>query len=101
MDRKITIQEYTKTQNASGEEVKSWSDVASPWAFMEDVSGSEDVEGKVVHIISRRYTIRYNTEIAASGNDMRVVDGSDTLKVYYVKNQGRKQHLQLLVTDYE
>lgn len=101
MDRKITVQEFTKSQNASGEEVRSWANVASPWAFMEDVSGSEDVEGKVVHIVSRRYTIRYNSEIAATGNDMRVVDGSDTFNVYYVKHQGRKQHLQLLVTDYE
>lgn len=101
MDRLISVEQMSKTQNASGEEVVSWSAVASPWAYMQDISGNEEVEGKVVHLISRRYTIRYNSTIAATGNEMRVVDGSDTFNVYHVKPLGRKKHLQLLVTDYE
>lgn len=101
MDRVIVVKSVTKTQNTTGEEEETLVTLAQPWAYMQDVSGAEDVEGKVRHIISRSYTIRYNATIAASGNEMKIVDGTETFDVYHVKQLGRKKHLQLLVTNYE
>lgn len=101
MDRRITIQQEVVTQNSTGEAVATLTTIANPWAHMSEASGNEDVEGKVRHLITRTYTIRYNTTVFSLSNQLKVVDGSKTFEVYHVKELGRKQHLQLLVTDYE
>lgn len=101
LDRKISVVQETFTQNAMGEQKPTQVVVASPWAFMEDSSGSEDVEGKIKHLIDRKYTIRYNSDILANGHEYLVIDGSATFDIYHVMEIGRKQHIQLLVTKHE
>lgn len=101
MDRKITIMSLSKSQNTTGEEETTLSTLAEPWAYMAEQNGSEDIEGKVRHIIDRSYTIRYNATVAATGNEMILVDGSRAFDVYHVIEIGRKQHLKLLVTRHE
>lgn len=98
MDRRITVKSVTKSQNSTGEEVSTLATVAQPWAYMEEKNGNEDIEGKVIHIVDRSYIIRYNDTIKTSGFEMKVIDGSDEFDIYHVKELGRRQHLQLLVT---
>lgn len=101
MDRKILIFEETKARNTVGEEKPTPSTIAEPYAYMQERSGSEDVEGKVRHLISRSYTIRYNATVLEKGTRLKLTDNSQTFNVYHIKELGRKKHLELLVTDYE
>lgn len=101
LDRKIQIIKETQVQNAMGEQKATESVVAQPFAFMEENGGNEDVEGKVRHIIQRKYTIRYNSDILANGHEYLVSDGGEKFEIYHVMQIGRKQHLQLLVTKHE
>ena len=101
MDKKVLLYKEVHAQNATGEEKPTLELVSGVWAYMEEVSGDEDVEGKVRHIIKRKYTIRYNKEVLALKNKLKLKDADVVYNVYHLKEMGRKKHLQLLVNDYE
>lgn len=101
MDRLISIVELVKTRNSTGEEETTNSVVANPYAQMNDVSGNEDVEGKVRHLINRTYMIRYNANVKAKANALVIIDDSKKYDVYHIKEVGRKKYLEILVKDYE
>lgn len=101
LNRKIEIKREVLSREATGEKKPTLQIVASPYAFMQDKSGNEDVEGKVRHLISRSYTIRYNATVVAENTALKVEDNGVVYDVYHVKEIGRKKHLELLVTNYE
>ncbi|MNF81075.1 hypothetical protein D3C85_614990 [compost metagenome] len=101
MDRKIQIVELVKTQNSTGEEEVAQNVISEPFAFMNEVSGSEDADGKIRHLINRNYTIRYNTSVLHKATELIVIDGLQKFSVYHVREIGRKKHLTLLVNNYE
>jgi hypothetical protein len=101
MDRLISIVENVKTRNSTGEEETTEAVVASPYAQMTDVSGNEDIEGKVRHLINRTYIIRYNVTVKEKANSLIVIDDSKKYDVYHIKEIGRKKYLEILVKDYE
>jgi len=101
LDHKIQVIKETLVQNALGEQKPTQSIIAEPWAFMEESGGNEDVEGKVRHLINRKYTIRYSSDILKNGSDYLVLDNGIKYEIYHVMAIGRKQHLQLLVNIYE
>lgn len=97
LDRVIQIIAETNTQNQVGEQRPSETVVAQPWAYMVESGGDEDVDGKIRHLIERRYIIRYNSDVLANGHEYIVRDNNVNYEVYHVMELGRKQHLQLLV----
>jgi hypothetical protein len=101
MDRKIQIVELVKTKNSTGELEVTENVIAEPFAYMNEVSGSEDADGKIRHIVNRTYIIRYNAIVLQKANELVVVDGSQKFSVYHPKEIGRKKHIALLVNDYE
>jgi len=101
MDRQIQVIELVKTQNATGEQEDTDSVITTVFAYMNDVSGGETVDGKVRHLINRTYTVRWNPAIKQKSNTLVVIDGALRFEVYHLKEMGRKSHLQLLVKDYE
>lgn len=101
MDRVIEIVEKVKTSNELGEVKTTESVVASPWAHMNDVSGTEDVDGKIKHLVNRTYTIRYNSVVKEKSNQLVVKDGDTRYEVLHVIEIGRKSHLELRVRMYE
>lgn len=100
MNRKIQIVELIKQQNSTGEEETTQNVISEPFAFMDDVSGSEDAEGKIRHIVNRTYTIRHNTSVLRKATELVVLDNGQKFSVYYVKEVGRT-HLILGVNLYE
>ncbi|OXB01745.1 hypothetical protein B0A75_04705 [Flavobacterium oncorhynchi] len=100
MNRKIKIVEFEKTQNSTGEEEIAENVISEPFAFMNEVSGSEDADGKIRHIVNRTYTIRYNTSVLRKATELVVYDNEQKFSVYHVKEIGNT-HLVLLVTNYE
>lgn len=101
MDRKVSIQKETFVQSSTGELKPTYVTIATPFAHMKENSGGEDVEGKVRHLISRTYTIRFNQLIVDERTKLRLTDGNLVYNVYHLKEIGRRSHLQLLVTVYE
>ena len=101
MDRMILVQKEILTRNTVGEQKPALVTVIEAFANMKESSGSEDVEGKVRHLISRTYTIRYDPAVLAERAKLKVQEGGVTYNVYHVKEVGRKSHIQLLVTGYE
>jgi head-tail adaptor len=97
MCRMIQVIEEIKTRNSTGEEEVSDAMIAQPFAHLKEMSGSEDVEGKVRHSINRSYTIRYNAAVKVKANQLVVLDGADRFDVYHVKEIGRKRFLEIMV----
>ncbi len=67
LDRRITFQSHIKTTDAYGEQVESWSDTLTVWAFVEqDFTNSTDEEtqaDKITAIGVTAFSIRYRSGI--------------------------------------
>jgi head-tail adaptor len=101
MDRLVSIVSLVKTRNTTGEEETTDTVITSPWARMEDVSGNEDVEGKVRHLFNRKYTIRYNASVKQFGTGMVLIDSGERFNIYHIKELGRNRFLEILVENNE
>lgn len=98
MDRLIDILLVGKTRSDDGGISEGSTSIANPFAYMKEVSGDEDPEGKIRHIVNRTYTIRYNSQVLQHNTKLKIVDGNQTFNVYHVKELGRKKHLEIMVT---
>lgn len=101
MDRVIQIVKFEKTRNPTGEQITTNEVVCNPYAKMEDMSGGEDVEGKVRYLVNRKYTIRYNPEVEFHKNKLALIDDGVTYDVVNIIPIGRRKHLTLIVKNYE
>lgn len=101
MDRVVQIVKFEKTRNPTGEQITTNEVVCNPYAKMEDMSGGEDVEGKVRYLVNRKYTIRYNAQVSLLKNKLALIDEGVTYDVVNVIPIGRKKHLTLIVKNYE
>lgn len=60
-DKRITIQSRSATLDAYGQEIDSWSDVASVWANVKPISGTEKLKAmQVDSILTHTVAVRYN-----------------------------------------
>jgi head-tail adaptor len=100
MDRKIEVIELVKARTSTGSAPVTEKVIANPFAYLKEISGDEEAEGKIRHLVNRSYTIRYNAEIKAKSNQLKVRDCGDFFDVIHVKELGRKKHLQLMVKMY-
>jgi head-tail adaptor len=101
MDKKISIVKFVSIRNSTNEKEVTQEVIANPWAFMEDVSGSEDVEGKVRYLVSKKFTIRYNPIVNDLKNQLGLLYDNKLFDVINVVEIGRKSHLQIFVRNYE
>ena len=65
------------------------------WTKLDDVSGSESEEGKIIGLNVRKYTCRYDLEIVKNGIKMLITDVDGTYNVNSVAQIGFKSYLQL------
>lgn len=101
MDRKIQVVLIEKQRDEVGGVTTVPTVICNPYSFMKELSGNEDPEGKIRHIVNRTYTIRYNAQVLQHNTKLKVIDGENVLDVYHVKEIGRKSHLEILVTENE
>ena len=93
LNRRITLQSQTTSQDAYGQQVKQWTNVLSVWASIHPASGKEvyatsGFVSEMSHVVTIRYTstpIRTNT---------RVLYGSRILLVQGVSDP-EEAHIQL------
>lgn len=96
MDTKIQVILVGKTRDNAGGVGTAETEVCNSFAYMKEVSGQEDPEGKIRHLVNRTYTIRYNSEVLEKATQLKVKDGDQIFDVYHVKKIGRKSHLEIL-----
>jgi len=100
LDRRIQIVQHTIVRNAAGEQMKTEVEVCMAQSMMKDVSGDEDVEGKVKHLVNRTYTIRHHDGVATNGLNYVVVDGTEKFEITNIKTIGRRKFLELICKNY-
>ena len=101
LDRKVVILKMVKTQIAGGSIKPVEQVVIAVFAKMDENSGNEVLDGKVMHVVNRSYTIRYDQTILNYGKDYILQDGSIKYKIVNVAEIGRRQFLTLKVNVYE
>lgn len=101
LDRKIKILEPTTIRNTTGEEEVVLNLLFEPWAQMMDVSGDEDVEGKIRHLINRAYVIRHNPLFLPKNTELVLEDEGIKYRIIHFMLMGRKRFIQLKVELYE
>lgn len=60
-NKRITLQMRSSTLDSYGQEINSWSDVATVWANIKHVSGREKLKaGQVDSVLTHTVAVRYN-----------------------------------------
>lgn len=101
MDREISLVEKKSTQSATGAETLNEVVVSEEWAYMQDISGGEETDGKIKHLVNRTYTIRHNDDVLSKSNALILIDESQRFEVLHVIPIGRRKHLEIRVKAYE
>jgi|TARA_R100000084_G_scaffold107957_1_gene69358 SPP1 family predicted phage head-tail adaptor len=87
LDRRITIQSYSASQDAYGEAIKTWSNLISLWANVNFKGGStKDIAERVTATSKVIFTIRnYGSTVDTINESMRVkYKDRGVAKHYYI-----------------
>lgn len=96
LDRRITLQRATVTQNECGEEISTWGTLATVWAAKLNVSDGEKVAAsEVAAQIDLRFQIRWDSSWSDLNPKDRVVFEGRTFDLAGVKELGRREGLEL------
>lgn len=101
MDRRIKLVDKVTARSETGAVTSTENVVAESYSNMKDLSGMEDVEGKVRHLVNRIYIIRYNPVVKEKGTALILIDEDKKYEIIHIVELGRKQHLELRVKLYE
>lgn len=94
LDRRITIEQPTASQDAYGEPVESWGALATVWAQVQPLRGEERFEAQQVGAERTvRFRIRYRSDVT---EQMRVVYDGDVYDITAVLELGRREGLEIL-----
>lgn len=95
LNRSVMLKQISITESDTGEDVPLEVNFKQVWASLDDLSGSEDADGKIIALNVRKYVIRYIKEVVISGVEMLVVDEDGTYNITSVQQLGRKKFLLL------
>jgi SPP1 family predicted phage head-tail adaptor len=95
LDRRIVIQGYSESTDAFGQEVKSYSTLATVWANVKEKVGSEGEKGDMLASTKKvEFIIRYRTDV---DEQMRVSYNSNIYKIQTIQvADERKAYLKLI-----
>ena len=95
LDRRITIQNFSETTDSFGQEVKSFSTLASVWANVVEKVGSEGEDGEMIAATKKvEFVIRYRTDV---DEEMRIIYNNNTYKIQAIQSaDARKAFLKIV-----
>lgn len=94
MDRRITIEQNTPTTGASGEQVPSWSTLATVWAQVLPVKAMERWTSQQMQVqIDAKFRIRYRSDVTAQH---RIVFEGRTYDIQGVSEVPRRRALEIV-----
>ena len=100
LDRRLTIRRATRTQNALGETVETWADVATVWASKVDKATAEaDARGSGearAATITTHFAVRWSATTATVSALDRVVCAGRDFDVHGVREIGRREGLEII-----
>ena len=95
LDRRITIQQATEAQDSKGQPIKTWAALATVWAEVIPVGGSEIFQARQVGAETvAKFRIRYRSDIERK---MRVVYDSDNYDITDASEDRRFERRQFLL----
>lgn len=96
LDRRVTIQQRTLERNAYGEQVETWSTLATVWGQRQDLRGREFYAARqVVAEVTTVFRLRYRTDVTVLN---RLVCEGVTYDINQVSELGRHDGLEILAT---
>lgn len=99
LDRRITIQRATISQNDLGEEVEVWADLATVWAAAKPVSDGERrermVSGEVSASAETRFTIRWSSTVEGVNPKDRISYDGIVWDIWSAKEIGRRVGIEI------
>ena len=99
LNKRITIQQRTTTQDAIGQPVETWTTVATVWADVRGTNGLSFIKEAIkadadVSIARVSFRVRYRTDITAG---MRVVFNSENHDIEAVMpDMAGRQHIDIV-----
>ena len=94
MDRKVTLQTFTSTQNDYGEPVETWTKLAEVWAERVPLSGREAfIADQIAALSLVKYRIRHRTDVTPKA---RILDAGSYYDIRAVNIIGRNEGLELI-----
>lgn len=79
LNRRVTVKELSDAQDAAGQPVQTWADVATVWAHIRHLSGVESIKADAdTSVVKASIRIRRMTGIDAG---MRVYHGSTVYEI--------------------
>lgn len=93
LDRRITIQTVTLTQDSFGQAIESWADYKTVWAMVEYPSASERFISAGLH--SARAAIFTIRDLDDLNETMRIVYQDLYWKITGIRESGRKQGFEI------
>jgi SPP1 family predicted phage head-tail adaptor len=93
LDRRITLQAYTSSENEFGEVIETWTDLATVWANVRELRGTERFEAaRLTAVVDAFFTIRWRTDVVPK---MRVSYEGELFDIQAVMELPRREGLQL------
>lgn len=94
LNRLVTIEQQSTTQDEIGQPVNTWATVAQVWANIRHVSGLQAIKaGADVSIVKASIRIRHMDGMNAG---MRVVAGADKYDIQAVLPEGKSRYIDLV-----
>ena len=92
---RVTVRQQSTTQDALGQPLTTWSDLATMWANVRQSSGVEAIKADAVSTnVRASIRVRYRTDLTAA---MRVVAGLTTYNIVAVlPDVGGKEYTDLV-----
>lgn len=93
LDRRITIQRATVTQDAAGQETEAWQTFATVWARRRDMRGRERWTGEQRYAARAAiYDLRF---VPGVHEEMRIVDNGITYRIIGLADNARQGWLEI------
>lgn len=94
LDQRVTLRTRAAGQDAIGQPVLTWTDVATVWANVRYNSGAESIKaGADTSVVKASIRIRYRAGVLA---DMRAVHGTEVFEIKAVLPAKRKGYVDLV-----
>lgn len=93
LDKRVTLQFSTPTQDLLGGVVAAWSELATVWASMLPLPASRFFQAEGKHMEQMfRFRIRHRSDVQAF---MRLIHGDDVFEILGAEELGRRHFLEL------
>lgn len=94
LDRRVTLRKRSVSRNATGEQVATFSDLATVWAEKLDIAGREYFSAQQVQSgVTSRWRIRWRTDVTVLD---RIRFNGIEHDIQHVAELGRRDGLELL-----